>query len=290
MLSVVIPSRNEKYLKKTILDLLEKSVEEIEIIAVLDGYWPDRQDIVDHKSVHYIHFTKPRSMRNAINKGVSIARGEYIMKTDAHCMFGHGFDKILRESCRDDYVVVPTRRRLNPETWQLTEEKKPPINYMYLAYPEDPTVWGGPSLQGKEWRERNLSGELRILDIDNLMTAQGSCWYMKKSYYEFLELMDEKNYGEFGKEMQEIGLKCWLSRGRMIRNKNTYYAHWHKTKKDGRGYSLNRGEFKKASDYTRRWINEKMWHKQTMTFGTLIDIFWPIPGWPEDWKEKNAKK
>jgi len=38
MISVVIPARNEKYLKKTIEDILEKATCEIEIRVILDGY------------------------------------------------------------------------------------------------------------------------------------------------------------------------------------------------------------------------------------------------------------
>ena len=286
LISIIIPSRNEKYLSKTINDLLKKSSEDIEIIAVLDGYWPAAVDIVDDERVHYIHFTEPKGMRAAINAGVDLARGEFILKTDAHCMFAKGFDVSLKHGCESNMVVVPRRLRLDPEKWDTIRDGRPPVDYMYLSYPDDPSVWGGPSLQGKEWREKNkliLLGGGKL--IDDLMTAQGSCWFMKRKYFYWLELMDEENYGEFGKEMQEIGLKCWLSGGRMVRNKKTWYAHFHKIKTDGRGYSLSRSEFLKASEYVRRWLTEKrMWHKQTRDFEYLINKFWPIPGWPEDWR------
>ena len=284
MLSIVIPSRNEKYLKKTIEDLLIKAVEKIEIVAVLDGYWPEAEEIVDRPNVHYIHFTDPRGMREAINKGVALARGEYIMKSDAHCMFEQGFDKKLKTDCRDNWVVVPTRKRLDPEKWELIEGK-PDIDQMYLSYPDDPSVWGGASLQGKEWRGKKVEG-----DIVDLMTAQGSCWFMKRDYFYYLELMDEENYGEFAKEMQEIGLKCWLSGGRMVRNRKTWYSHWHKTSKDGRGYSLNKEQWKKGTEYVKKWFDEKevVWHKQILSLGWLINRFWPVPGWPEEYG--NAKK
>ena len=41
MLSVIIPSRNEVFLQQTIDDVLRNAVGEIEVIAVLDGYWPE---------------------------------------------------------------------------------------------------------------------------------------------------------------------------------------------------------------------------------------------------------
>jgi glycosyltransferase involved in cell wall biosynthesis len=279
MISVVIPSRNEKYLQKTINDLLVKAHGNIEIIAVLDGYWPPDNEIVEDPRVHYIHFSQARGMRNAINSGVSLAKGQYILKTDAHCLFQKGFDECLVKYCKDDWVMVPRRLRLDPEKWEICEIEKPPVDYMYLAHPDDPSVWGGKSLQGKEWRERNIDPVVNHTKIDDLMTFQGSCWFMKKSYYEFLELMDEDNYGQFAKEAQEIGLKAWLSGGRVVVNKKTSYAHWHKPKEVGRGYSLSNGEFKKGSEYTAKWLTERVWHKQTRDFQWLIDTFSPVPGW-----------
>ena len=68
MVTIIIPSRNEPYLQKTILDILKKAVGEIEVIAILDGYWPTAEEMVDDERVKYIHYGTPRGMRNAINK------------------------------------------------------------------------------------------------------------------------------------------------------------------------------------------------------------------------------
>ena len=40
-LSVIIPCHKDPYLQKTIDSLLENATGEIEVIAVLDGYWAD---------------------------------------------------------------------------------------------------------------------------------------------------------------------------------------------------------------------------------------------------------
>jgi len=53
-LSIIIPSRDDRYLQKTIDDLIEKAVGEIEIIVVLDGYWPTTM-VKDHPLVKIIH-------------------------------------------------------------------------------------------------------------------------------------------------------------------------------------------------------------------------------------------
>jgi len=118
MLSVIIPSFKDPLLFKTIESLLENAEGEIEIIAVLDGYWPDAAMINDER-VKYLHIGKNRGMREAINAGVAISRGEYIMRTDEHCVFGKGYDVILTNSLESNWIVTPRRYFLDPVclTW-----------------------------------------------------------------------------------------------------------------------------------------------------------------------------
>jgi glycosyltransferase involved in cell wall biosynthesis len=241
-LSVIIPSRNEKYLNKTVEDLLSKAEGKIEIIEILDGYW--EAPIADPR-VKVIHRGKAMGMRAGINAGVAIARGEYILKTDAHCLFAQGFDLELIKSCEDKTVIVPRRYRLDAENWKVIEDGRPPIDRMSLS--ED--------MHGRDWQEGNTDAE-----IEETPSSQGSCWLMKKSYFYELELMDEKTYGTFWSEFQEIGLKCWLSGGRVLVNKKTWYAHLHKKE---RGYKLSeKNEFKEFS-----------WHKQIYPLSWLIEKF-----------------
>ena len=265
LLSIIIPSRNEPYLARTIQDLLEKSTGKIEIIAVFDGYWPEVNDISTDKRVNYIHFTNPRGMRNAINSGVAISNGEFVMKIDAHCMVEKGFDEVLKRNCEVDWVVVPRRYALDPVQWALIDNPKYPVDYMYLS----------KDLHGEVWTEKNNDESLKTKEVDELMSAQGSCWFMRREYFNFLELMDEENFGEFSNEFQEIGFKAWLSGGRVVVNKKTWYAHWHKT--ESRGYNLKKEESEKGMMFTKRWVNERVWHKQTLPFNTMIERFGKLP-------------
>lgn len=57
MLSVIIPSYKESLLQKTIDSLLDNSRGEVEIMAVLDGYWPTIP-LKDDPRVKIIHFGK----------------------------------------------------------------------------------------------------------------------------------------------------------------------------------------------------------------------------------------
>jgi|SRR3990172_521292 len=220
LLSVVIPSRNEQYLNQTIKDILQKSKGKIEVISVLEGYWPE---IIEDKRVHYIHFSEPRGMRGAINAGVALASGEYIMKTDAHCMFNDGFDTKILENIEKNWIVIPRRYALDVSTWEIEKrtDNKYPIDEMVL----------NENLQG-------IPTERRFTEtITDLETFQGSCWVMNKDYFHKLKLLDDKTYGSFWQEAQEICGKCRKDGGRVVCNISTWYAHWHKT--EGRGYSLS---------------------------------------------------
>lgn len=277
--SIILPARNEIYLTKTIQELLTKAKGDIEIIAVLDGYWPEDQKtkhwstpaIIEDPRVIYLHHGESKGMRQSINHGVAIATGNFILKSDAHCMFKKGFDTVLSENCEKNWVVVPRRFALDAQKWELIKDNpKYPIDYMYL----------GSDLHGRVWFEKNKDPNLKEKQIDDLMSSQGSCWFMTKDYFHQLELEDELNYGTFNNEFQEIGLKCWLSGGRVVVNKKTWYAHLHKT--GGRGYSLDRNQIAKGVGYTKRWLTNTAWHKQTLPFNWLIEKFWPVPTWPED--------
>lgn len=281
LVSVIIPTRNEIFIQKTVESLLARAKGDIEIIVIVDGYWPN-PPIVASDKVRIIHFGSARGMRPGINAGVAASNGEYILKLDGHCLLDEGFDTKLVADCADDWVVVPRRKRLDAENWRIQDVGKPDIDYMYVSYPEDPKDFGGPGLNGKVWAEKNADEKLKSILIDDLLSFQGSAWFMKRNYFDYLELMDSEKYGTFWNEAQEIGFKCWLSGGRVVVNKKTWYAHLHKGKKYGRGYTLQEDQLQKGARYTNNWLRGKIWHKQIYELPWLINKFWPVPGWPED--------
>ena len=122
LLSVIIPARNEVFLYKTVQDILAKAKGPIEIAIVLDGYWMKAEEIIDDPRITYINYGEARGMRNAINMGVNITKGEYLLKCDAHCMFDQGFDVKLKQDVSiynlftnsTNWIVIPRRNRLRP--------------------------------------------------------------------------------------------------------------------------------------------------------------------------------
>ena len=279
--SVVIPARNEQFLPQTIKDVLAKARGEIEIIAVLEGYWPESYPDDPDSRVSYIHSTKPRGMRGAINAGVAIARGEYVMKLDGHCMVAEGFDVVLAEVCQDNWVCVPTRQRLDPLNWVIDNGGRPPINYLYMDRSND-------GVNFKEWREKNKDRSFDEIRVDDILSCQGSCYFLPRDYFYELELLDEEHYGTFRKDPQEVCFKAWCSGGRVVRVKDTWYAHLHKGKRFGRGYSTDRADWAKGDEYVKRWFTDSAWDKQTKPFSWLMQKFKDMPGW-EDYEPETAQ-
>ena len=164
MLSIIIPSRNDEYLQKTIDDLLNKAEGEVEIIVVLDGYWPnpmlvhnDRVSIIHHGTFH-----DSNGMRHSINTGMAIARGEYVMKIDEHCMVDQGYDTKLIADCEDNWMVVPRRYRLDAENWKIIEDGRPPIDYMVIDYPYQRPYDKTCGLHGAEDKESYYNKSIKF--------------------------------------------------------------------------------------------------------------------------------
>lgn len=283
--SVILPSRNEIFLGKTIEDLLAKAAGEIEVIAILDGYWPN-PPLKDHPNVTLIHRSKPHGMRPGINAAASIAKGKYLMKLDAHCMVGEGFDEILQKDCEKDWIAVPTKYSLDAENWRNKPDKAP-INYYYLTFPYFLDGTYGTGLHAKWWREKEKDREGH--KVDDLMSSQGSCWFMHKSHFEKIGPMDHENY-YFYQEFQEIGMKTWISGGRCVVNKNTWYSHLHKGKQYGRGFYLSKeravGSEMFSMDY---WMNDR-YPGAVRTMKSFVEQFWPLPTWPQDWEDPRYRE
>lgn len=280
--SVVIPARNEKYLGKTVDDLLAKASQDLEIIAVCDGYWPD-PPLPDDKRLKILHRGRSHGMRPGINAAVLMSTGEYILKADAHTMWGQGFDEILKADCDDDWVVVPRRMSLDAENWCKLENGKSSVDYHYLSFPYerpgDPTC----GMHGSWWPER--ARKRKDILIDDEMSSQGSAYFLKRTFWDrMIGPLDDVHFSTFVSEFQEVGNRCWLSGGSVEINKQTTYHHFHKGK-SGRGYSISKREQSDGSIFsTDYWMHDR-WKERKYNLRWLIEKFWPVPTWPADLDE-----
>ena len=295
-LSVIVPSLLCKYASKTVEDLFAKSRGDIEIIVMLDNYWPD-PPIKDDKRLVIVHRGEQLGMRSSINDAVRIAKGKYIMKCDDHTMFGEGFDEILKADCGEDEVAVPSKYGLDPVEWKT--RRNDPEEYRHLTYPYAPDDIYPMGLHGKKWikdettmRPDSFYGRERDrknIKIDGIIASQGSCWFCHKDTFLKFGGLDEVRSYLIYQEPQEMAFKFWLSGGRMIVNKNTWYAHWHKGQSD----RIWRRASKTAEKDTKRfhtwyWMNDQ-WPQATRTMKWLLEQFLPMSGWPENWEEEKEK-
>ncbi|KKQ07259.1 MAG: hypothetical protein US19_C0051G0016 [Candidatus Daviesbacteria bacterium GW2011_GWB1_36_5] len=230
--SVIIPSRNEPFLDRTIQDIKEKFKGDYEIIVVLDGGWAQPLE-----GVKYIYNKEAKGMRTAINQGVAKACGKYIMKLDAHCMVDERIDEKLKAVHQENWVQTPRRKRFDHIKWELTDTDSPDIDYMFV----------GPGYKGHKDNEKNRDPELKKKLIDDTQVFQGSCYFMTKDFFNKLGLLDDKNFGKMGSEAIEIAFKCRHSGGRVIVNKNTWYAH----ARIGSHYSGGTAEREKSREYVK---------------------------------------
>ena len=279
--SIVIPSRNEQFLVKTVEDILENSTGDIEVIAVLDGY-SEPVDLPKDERVKKIIHKISKGMRKAINAGAKVANGKYLMKTDGHCLFAKGFDEILQADCEENWVVIPRRYSLDAENWKV-HKGRPVRDYHYLCYPsafKDHDM----GMHGVEWPERTADRNDPKYDIDENMSFQGSCWFMHKSWFDkHIERLDENPiYAGWAQEPTEIGLKTWLGGGKVMVNKKTYYAHLHKGNAYGRGYNMDRSGVIAGHNYAADYWMNNSWPKQIRKIDWLVEKFWPVPTWPAD--------
>lgn len=219
-------------------------------------------------------------MRPGINAAAVLARGDYLMKLDAHCAVSEGFDVALAGSCDDDWIVVPRRYPLDAEAWEIQRNGKPPIDYHYLSYPFERPGDSSCGLHGTPWRSR--ATERASILIDDEMSSQGSCWFMSRKHWNRLGPMEVEKYGNFIQEFQELGLKTWLGGGAVKVNKAAWYAHLHKGKTYGRGYFISRQEMSAGADFATRYWMRDQWAERKHDLRWLIERFAPVPGWPAD--------
>src|SRR3989338_4135192 len=113
-LSILIPSRNEMFISRTIEDILANIEADTEIIVVLDGAWAD-PPIPQNDRVNVIYVPQSIGQRAATNLAAKLSKAKYVMKLDAHCSFDKGFDTKMLEAFKltgDNVTMVPVMRNL----------------------------------------------------------------------------------------------------------------------------------------------------------------------------------
>lgn len=311
-LSILIPARNEQFLKHTVEDILKNSTSDTEVIVVSDGDWPIG-GLESSSRVKLIKTGKPVGQRAATNMAAKLSTAKYVMKLDAHCAFDYGFDTKMLEMFQelgDDITAVPVMRNLHVFDWVCalcgrrwyqgpTPTKCESENCTSSSFTRE-MVWKGKEspqstayrfnreLEFKYWGEYKTK---QVGDYVETLSLQGSCFMLTREKYWELDICDE-SWGSWGGQGAEVALKTWLSGGRVICNKKTWYAHLFRTQGGDFGFPYpNPGnEQKKAKDTLRSTFLNDKWPKAKHTLQWLLDRFSPVPDWHTVDAEKQRRR
>lgn len=304
-LSVLIPARNEKFLARTIEDLLQNIRGDTEIIAVLDGQWSD-PPIADNPRIHLIYYPESIGQRAATNRAAAMSTARYVMKVDAHCAFDEGFDVKLLADMQDNWTMVPVMRNLHIFDWLCADcgkriyqgptpsvcpdcggkmamdivwiAKSNPQSRSYCFDREPHFQYFNDYCKRAEYKAARDSEHLT-----DTMSLQGSCFLMTRERYFALNVCDE-TWGSWGSQGIEVAAKTWLSGGRVVVNHNTWYAHCFRTQGGDFGfpYPLSAKQTEYAKSRARDMLFKDGFPGQVRPLSWLIDKFKPIPGWDTD--------
>lgn len=224
-LSVVMPGYKDPYSQRTIKDLLENSAlgDQLEIIHVWDGFYPTFE-IIQDPHVRYVHLGKNGGMRNAINAGVKVARGKFFCRLDEHCCFAKGWDKELTDTCEENQIMTAKRYFLDPVQWKVMEDE--PIEHEKLVIRDIGN--GVRKFAGQRWKSRDKAQ--KDVMVSEMLAMQGSMWIANREF--FLKTVGElqtEGYGPLIQDSVEVCMKYWQVGGKLMLNKNTWFAHKHRS-------------------------------------------------------------
>jgi len=104
----------------------------------------------------------------------------------------------------------------------------------------------------------------------------------REKYWE-LNICDEA-FGSWGSQGIEVAVKTWLSGGKVMCNKKTWYAHLFRTQGGDFGfpYEMSGRQQEAAKAHAKDLFFNNKWPKQIHPLSWLLERFWPVPGWTQD--------
>jgi len=297
-LSILIPARNEQFLKNTVEDILKNKRGNTEIIVGLDGEWAN-PPIQDHKDVKIFHTSESIGQRAMTNQLARLSQAKYVLKCDAHCAFDEGFDVKLMADMQDDWTVVPAMRNLHAFNWvcpdghkryqspsgvckECGKETTMDIVWIAKTNPLSTAYCFDPEPHFQYFREFHKRPEGKG-DLTETMSLQGSCFMITFKKYWKLNICDE-NFGSWGSQGIEVACKTWLSGGRVMVNHKTWYAHLFRTQGSDFSfpYPQEGRKVQEAKAKARDLFFNNKWDKQIKPLSWLVEKFWPIPYWTQE--------
>jgi glycosyltransferase involved in cell wall biosynthesis len=295
-LSVLIPARNEEFLQQTIDDVLRNSGEQTEVIAVLDGYIPKPELKSTDPRVTIIYNPEAKGQRVASNQAAKLAKGKYVMKIDAHCAFDKDFDVKMLQAFKevgDNVTMVPVMRNLHAFDWVcpnghrryqspsgVCKECGQPTTKDIVWIPKtSPQAFSYRFDKTMHFQYWDRHGDSQKGDLTETMSLQGSCFMCTKEKYFELGLCGEE-FHSWGQQGVEVACKTWLSGGRVLVNRRTWYAHMFRTQGGDFGFPYHQDSHlvNQNRELSRKMFQHDGWPKAIHKFQWLLDKFQP-PDW-----------
>jgi glycosyltransferase involved in cell wall biosynthesis len=293
-LSIVIPSRHEEFLNKTIEDILKNKEGKTQIIVGLDGEWP-LEPIPSHPDVVVLYYPESIGQRAITNQCVRLSTAKFICKTDAHCAFDKGFDIKMMKLMEPDITMIPVMRNLHAFDWVCPEGHR-----RYQGPSGLCTICGKPTTKDIVWIAKtnpqsiayrfdktmhfqywNEYGRKQTGDLTETLSIQGSCFMITRDKYWELDICSE-TFNSWGQQGVEVACKTWLSGGRVLVNRTTWYAHMFRTQGGDFGfpYPLSGHDVQKNRDISKELFEKNKWTGSKYPFNWLLNKFHP-PEWEE---------
>jgi len=300
-LSVIITARNEEFLSRTVEGVIANKRGNTEVIVICDGNWPNPA-ITDHPDVTMIYHSESIGQRAAINEAARLSTAKFIMKLDAHCVVDEGFDVKLMADCEYNWTVIPRMYNLHafdwvcsscgyrkyqsptPENLKCEECKKERVMKREIIWKPR---WNKRSdfmrfdsdLHFQYWGELGKRPESQG-ELAETMSFVGACFFMHRDYYWELGGSEEE-WGSWGQQGTEWACKTWLSGGRVMVNKKTWFAHLFRTQGGDFGfpYPQSGNQVDHARKRSKEFFKEGKWKGAKHNLDWLIRKFYPIPGW-----------
>lgn len=290
-LSILIPARQEEFLKRTIDDVFTHTTDDTEVLVALDN-WENPPQIEPRTNLTIIKTTL--GQRGATNKLAELSTGKYVMKLDAHCSLSHGFDTKMLKIIEDDMVLVPTLHNLWAYDWVCPQKHRhfqgkydkcevcgsteltKDVVWNIIPKPSKVSYYFDTNLhfqycekQSEEW-------------FPETMSIQGSCFMVSRKKYFELNLCDE-NFGSWGQQGTEVACKMWLSGGQVRSTRKAFYGHQFR-ETEGFPYLNPTDKILATQKHSRELFLQNRWDKQKRSIQWLIEKF----DYQGDWSKERV--
>lgn len=300
------------FLFNTVENILRNKQGKTEVIVGLDGAWSD-PGIPAHPDVTIYYSPEPLGQRGMTNQLARLSQATYVMKLDAHCALDEGFDVKLMAKMEPDITMLPAMYNLHAFDWECLRcgtrwYQGPTPQFCHSSYEgkeKNPNcgnttdfrrviVWEprrsrrseffrfDKTLHFQYWGDYKRRPEAQG-DLAPTLSAQGSCFMLTREKYWELEISDENLAGKtgWGQQGVEVACKTWLSGGRLMVNKTTWYAHMFRTQGGDFGFPfpISGREVDETRQKSRELFQMNNWNKAKHTFEWLLDKFRPVPEW-----------